>query len=448
MDKSLQHQNADLLSQCDPATGAADRPQERQFKAASVALKIPAAKIHVLGLGSLQARLGPKWERLSQYVHKLFESAITRAQGPSDHFVRLDDLSYAVTFHDLSLGEADVACLRIAKEICQLLFGEHIDEISVRNLVGEIGTSRIRDVACLGPMIESILEDQGRESVVTQSAEHVPPEPFVWTPQHSHRLSPLPLPNIEAAHKLLESIGLQAGFVPIWDLKSDHSSTMFLLPFWGTNGVMNISGRLALNSLKEDEIVQVEAALLHAAAGFAERIQAEQKVCAVGVGVSYGSLSALHTRIQYITALNKLKTSAACPILLKIEHVPAGAPLGRLAELIAMLKAPNVRSMIEFERADILPQIDVRLGAIGLGGVVPLGADFQTAKRIAENLTRRALPQKVFAFLGGLDSVASVDAARMSNIRFGNGEALGVRFTSGLDAIPDFPLSRPHWEHP
>ena len=417
-------------------------------EAAAQVFQIPAAKIHVLGLGALQTRLGLKWNRLSGYVHKLFESAIARAQGPSDHFVRLDDLSYAVTFHELSLPEADIACLQIAKEICQLLFGENIDEISVRNLVGEIAASQIHDVDNLGTAIEEALEESGRETVVTQSVEHVPPEPFVWSPSAATKLSEHPRGKIETVHKLLESIGLQAGFLPIWDLKTDQSSTMFLLPYWGANGVMNMSGGLALSSLSEEDRIQAEIALLYAASGFAELLHSEKKVCAVGVGVGYRSLSALHSRIRYITALSRIKTFTECPVLLKIERVPDGAPQARLAELIAMLKAPNVRCMIEFERADLVPAVDIRLGAIGLGGILPAGASFDVARRMAENLARRTQQMKVFAFMNSLDAVPSVDAARLSNIRFGSGEALGVRFASGLDEAPNFPLSRPHWEHP
>jgi hypothetical protein len=417
-------------------------------EAAAQALQIPAAKIHVLGLGALQIRLGPKWNKLSSYVHKLFESAIVRAQGPSDHFVRLDDLSYAVTFHRLSLAEADLACLAIAKEICQLLFGENIDEISVRNLVGEIASSKIHDAENLGTVIEEALEESGKETVVTQSVERVPPEPFVWSPSDAPKPSEVRLGKIEAAHALLESIGLQAGFLPIWDLKTDQSSTMFLLPYWGANGIVNMSGGLALGSLAEEVRVQVEIALLHAASGFAERLHSEKKVCAVGVGVSHRSLSVLHSRIRYITALSKIKTFTECPVLLKIERVPDGAPQARLAELIAMLKAPNVRCMIEFERADLIPAVDVRLGAIGLGGVLPAGAGFDVARRMAENLARRTQPLKMFAFMNGLDAVPSVDAARLSNIRFGSGEALGIRYASGIGEVPNFPLSRPYWEHP
>ena len=38
--------------------------------------EVPAAKLHVLQLGPITDRLGDKWDKLSAWVHKLFERAL------------------------------------------------------------------------------------------------------------------------------------------------------------------------------------------------------------------------------------------------------------------------------------------------------------------------------------------------------------------------------------
>ena len=48
----------------------------------SVGATTQAAKLHVLGLVPLKAKLGPKWDRLADLVHKLFEKAIERHDSP------------------------------------------------------------------------------------------------------------------------------------------------------------------------------------------------------------------------------------------------------------------------------------------------------------------------------------------------------------------------------
>src|SRR6202012_4245520 len=84
------------------------------------------AKLQVLGLAPIKTRLGPKWDRLSNLVHKLFETAIARVQGPADVLVRVDELNYVLTLNALSVAEANVVCIGIAKEVCEHLFGNKI----------------------------------------------------------------------------------------------------------------------------------------------------------------------------------------------------------------------------------------------------------------------------------------------------------------------------------
>src|SRR5581483_7953773 len=81
--------------------------------------QIAAAKLHVLRLDPIKEKMGDRWERLSALVHKLFEKSLQQVQGPADRFLRLDDMSYVLSFHDLSVEEASLACAAIAKEVCE-----------------------------------------------------------------------------------------------------------------------------------------------------------------------------------------------------------------------------------------------------------------------------------------------------------------------------------------
>src|SRR4029078_3716969 len=99
--------------------------------------RIAAAKLHVLQLEPIKEKLGERWERLSELVHKLFERTLARAQGPRDHFVETGELSYIVTFHDLSPEEAGLACASVADAVCKLLFGDGGRDIAVRRPVGQ-----------------------------------------------------------------------------------------------------------------------------------------------------------------------------------------------------------------------------------------------------------------------------------------------------------------------
>ncbi|HVW73715.1 MAG TPA: hypothetical protein VHC39_08755 [Rhizomicrobium sp.] len=400
--------------------------------------QILATKLHVLQLESIKVKLGDKWERLSSLVHKLFEKSLRQVQGPADHFLLVDEMSYIVTFHNLSVEEANVACVSVARKVCELLFGSDIDDIAVRGLVGLVPADLLQGRAAESGKISDILERQGREIVVTPksiSAGRSAQERMEVQAGAPWR----PIDWINNAHSRVAQNGTSLGFFPVWDLKNRKSASLFLSAFSG-QCKSQIDVRRALNGAPESQIVETEITLLNGAAAYAHRIHASQKLCAVGVGVSYETLSGFHSRIRYIGALKAAKTIPTCPLLLRVEQIPDGTLIGRLAEIVTMLSVPNVRVTLDFESLRCLPEFDIRLGAAGLGGSLR-NCDSNTAFVMVNKLARRATEQRAFVFLHGIDSSEYLSLAIQGGIRFGSGRAVSVdRCYSGQEAVPELPL--------
>ena len=406
---------------------------------ASAQEKVPVAKLHVLQLEPIKAKLGGKWEKLSALVHTLFEKSLRRTQGPRDHFLLVDEMTYVVTFHDLSLSEASLACTCVAKEVCDLLFGADVDDITIRGLVGLVPPSMLENAAAAkGILITEFLERTGGEIIVTHRDN---PE-IAW----ENVPKPMPTPImptgewISRAHFLAEEVGLKVGYFPVWELAARKSASLFLSALNRSNDAP-VAVRHALKGIEEPRIAHFETTLLQAAAEYAQMVHAAQKICALGVGVSYETLSGFHSRIHYIGALKSIHTLADCPLLLRIDQIPDGTPVGRLAEIVTMLSMANVRITLQFESLRSLPELDVRLGAIGIGGALPPHCDVPTAVVLAQRLVRRASGQKAFSFLHGLDSDVLIDTALKNHVRFGSGRAIDAgRHYTGTEPIPDFPL--------
>ena len=397
--------------------------------------QIPAAKLHVLHLDPIKEKLGDKWNKLSGLVHKLFEKALRNVQGPQDHFLLVDEMSYVVTFHNLSMEEASVACASIAKDVCDLLFGADVEDFSVRSLVGLVPPSMFDGI---GIKVSDLLEKQGGEIIVSHRSAGAP------IPR-DHKAPP-PSPTaavgecIIRAHALAAQSGMGLGLFPVWDLKSRKSASLFLSTT--SRGERVSSSRRATKGTDETPIVNMEMALLFAAAEYAHRIHQAQKICSVGTGVSYETLSAFHSRIAYIGALKSIQPVASCPILLRIEKVPEGTPHCRLAEIVAMLNVPNVRVTIEFESLRTIADLNIRLGAVGIGWILPPGCDAPTAAAAASKLAMRAVAQKAFGFLHGLSTGELLAVVQTNAVRFGSGQVLdGNRCYTGQEPVPDFPLS-------
>jgi hypothetical protein len=96
--------------------------------------------------------------------------------------------------------------------------------------------------------------------------------------------------------------------------------------------------------------------------------------------------------------------------------------------------------MLEF--SERIPELDFRMGAAGIGAVLPEDCQLWQAENILKSLPNRLMGQHAFGFLRGLNSPALAHLAENHNLRFGLGAALdrAHRYT-GLEAVPDFPLS-------
>jgi hypothetical protein len=340
---------------------------ESQNKEAAANATLPAAKLHVLQLEPIKEKIGDRWPRMSLLVHSLFEKALRRAQGPQDHFIKVGELSYVVTFHGSTPQETAIACTAIAREVCEHLFGEGVETASVRSVVGEVSPDQLAQDC---EAVAEFLEQTGQENVVTRSAAGL-----TSTQRQSSTAVDAKIPGhaVIEAHQFVETLGSKLCFFPLWDLKKHASSALMLSPvaFAGRHGCEphSISASAAVLHSAEGVLAKLELRLLSAAGEYAQRVHASQKVCAVGTGVSYDTLSSFAGRVRYITALKEVRSSPVCPLLLKIEDIPQGVHLGRLGEIMNMITVPNVRFMLEF--TDRIPEFDFRMGAAGIGAVLP-----------------------------------------------------------------------------
>ncbi|HET7085111.1 MAG TPA: hypothetical protein VFI23_10095 [Rhizomicrobium sp.] len=399
--------------------------------------EIAAAKLHVLHLDPIKDKLGDKWSKLSGLVHKLFEKALRNVQGPSDHFLLVDEMSYVVTFNTLSLEAASLACASVAREVCELLFGAEADDIAVRGLVGLVPKSSVKTMA--GGAIAELLERRGGEFIVRPAESHVASHEV-----RSTKIAPPPVsvPGgwIHHAESLFAKSGTALALFPVWDLKSRKSASLHMAGYSPSAEKAPCSMRRLFKQAHDAHFVEHEIAVLQAAAEYAQRVHRAGKVCAVGLGVSYETLSGLHARIAYIGALKSVVTIPSCPILLRIERVPGGTPHGRIAEIVNMLSIPNIKPTVEFLEPRDLANLDIRLGAAGIGWSIT-NEDTASVKLAVHRLVQRAATQKAFSFVQGLKNDELAAAAQESGIRFGAGSVLGAPLLlNASDPVPNFPL--------
>jgi hypothetical protein len=395
--------------------------------------RVSTAKLHVLRLSALRAHLGAKWDRLSSLVHRLFDAAMRESLGPRDRSLELDELTYAIIFYDLSPDDAARICIAIATKVCRALFGERIDGDAIRRIIARVAISEAAEWSA--EEIDAFIEAQSRALSATLGPRAAAPE----TPAAPH-IPLTPADRIRNTQAMFARMNVRTGFFPVWDLARGRSTTLFLSPQVERNGTLASSRCRSIAGLSDQDAAILETALLDAVSAYSARVRAAGKICALGVGVSYATLSVFQSRIAYLTALQKLRPQSLTPVLLKIENIPEGTPLGRLADLVGMLRAARVKVLLEFQSLLSVEKIDIALGAIGLGGSIPAGADAALIQRLLERTARNAAQARMFAFVDRIDSARLLELARRAGIKFGTGTIFLDRLYSGVEDVPEFPL--------
>lgn len=396
---------------------------------------ISAAKVHVLQLEPIKQRVGDRWPRLSLLVHKLVNTALEKAQGPGDHFAVVGELAYVATFRNLSQEEADAALGDIMQQVCEKLWGAGVQEISVRSVVGGVPSALMTAESCSADIIGETLEKVGSKTVVSvpraPTSPRILPKQLVWN-------SPPRVGWIQHGHQLGEVLGIQFRFAPVWDLQEKRSRLLALT----MNG--RLTGRQGLASLIADsslhQVVDVEIPLLFMTAALAQRMSAASQVASLMVGVSHDTVSHRETRTRYLRALQDVDVPVSCPILLRVEMIPDGAVLTRLAQIASMLVTTNVRVVLDFRNARQLPPFDFRLPAAGISAMLPHPCDAELAAKVADKVVRRSLDQKCLSFLHGVDNAELAAIADKTGVKFATGKALESPEFTGLEAVPQFPM--------
>lgn len=153
---------------------------------------VSASKIHMLGLDAIKARLGAKWDRMSDLVHRYFEAAIRREMGPGDTFSSAGELSYLILFRDLTISEARLKCAVVVEDVCHKLFGDQEEEICIRSLIAPMDIVDLNEYDGRAK-VDTTVERDGQEvlfssksglqqrKVETLRVEMVAPQPLLHT---------------------------------------------------------------------------------------------------------------------------------------------------------------------------------------------------------------------------------------------------------------------------
>lgn len=224
---------------------------------------------------------------------------------------------------------------------------------------------------------------------------------------------------------------------PVWDLRARTAATFFCET---PPESRNDTGATVQEFDPIGRAARTEIALLKQAATCANRIRAGGQIGAVGATVSFDTLSRTSSRAAYLATLHALDFRTKAPLILKLTAIPADAPSPKVAELVNLVSAPFVVTVVQAADLGVLIDVGAFRGAAGYGLTFEAVDDVDAAERTADNLVRFADSKGGFAFIEHLNTPPIVNAAARKGVRFGSGKAFPLT-PLWLDGdLPKLPL--------
>lgn len=284
-----------------------------------------AGKIQMMGMDAVESRLGSKWERMSELVHRYFEAAIRRELGPGDTFCHYGPSIYLLLFRNVSIAEAQLKCRAIAEEVCRKLFGDD-EDISVRNLIlsvddHDISSSTGRE------RLNELLERDGRASTFRKNdpGQEIKKHMNVRITDRGHETYSLPLTNTAFKYR------------PLWDTTRAAILTYICQPV-PQSGPCEVSGIFeAVGNtiqIEEQERLHLDRILLAECAKRSQILRESGNRALLLSPLHFSTLSIPRLWKQYSDDRNSLPAAAIADIGFLVHGIGADTPNIRLiAEL-------------------------------------------------------------------------------------------------------------------
>lgn len=126
---------------------------------------------------------------------------------------------------------------------------------------------------------------------------------------------------------------------------------------------------------------------------------------AIAASVSYETLAWSRSRQIYLNMLKAADLSNNSSIIIKIDHVPAGTPASRLADMVAALKPLVPRIFVQLPDGGGTLMRSNCIGLSGICGTIPPGTAAAELAQFARQLERTALAQHTLACALGAEGI-------------------------------------------
>ncbi|MFV3131351.1 hypothetical protein [Niveispirillum sp. KHB5.9] len=381
-----------------------------------------AGSVHLIGLESLRARLGGRWGAVADRVHMLTIRLLESHLCPHDTWFRHDGEAYVVVFAQLGPEQARLICAKVVEELQIMLLGEaDTASIMVRTAMHEIGS----EVMLVPTSLKQMLDKTSRQ--LAQEAHEA-----------EQTSAGLDRPAGVRTRRAEDAGPIEVRYRPVWDVKQQVLSVFIArsgrmragrCPLWGYDGLQD----------PEDpqQILDMDLHLIQEAVSEATELYENRFRFFLSVPIHFESLAVLARRREMVAALQDIPVHMRSLMTYHLCGVPAGVPIGRLAEMVSTLRpyGRTVMAVVDPGGNDLptLAAAGVKVACV----LLPPGC---SADRYRADLLRFgaiAAKNRLLTSVEGVDNMAMEALCEEAGISFLSGDLIG-----GWTEVPEHAVRR------
>jgi hypothetical protein len=214
--------------------------------------------------------------------------------------------------------------------------------------------------------------------------------------------------------------GLKSGFLPMFNIQRE-APFIHMCGAVGRRYGRTVFGPAALKECAPKDRPSLDQAMLEYSLGFTRQIVPTKFTAAISTSVSFETLAWSRGRQLYQHALRAADAVNNPFLVVKIDDVPPGTPVSRMAEIVAMVRPFAKRVVLHLPDCDVGLMQSGQIGAAALCATLPANATPPAIVRFANWLNRAAMGQQALSCVDGVDNRNALPLLRAAGIRFAAG---------------------------
>lgn len=295
---------------------------------------IREGRVFTLSLAPIREQLGPRWDTRSDHIWDGVERALLRKLPPPDVFIRLDDITVLAAIASSSAYDAQVTCTEVLRSVLTFFLGRNADEDVQLARVSDLSGGQLScvpvDPNAPPPPRPATASPVSRTGAPAPEAGETDCAPASWTPPLAGRSYATPFVTAKG-----EAIPMVIDVTAVWRLDD------------GSIAAYALRRRLphSLGPLSDADREAIDLATFARLNELLVEYKNEGGMFALFVPVYFESISARRQRNNLIGRSADVVDVMRKAVVLEIEGLHAGLPIGRVGEATSLMR-PFVRSMM------------------------------------------------------------------------------------------------------